>query len=47
MKKYLPWVLVFLPAFVFLRSLPFKFSGAEATQHIFGSGTWHRIVTPA
>ncbi len=41
MKKYLPWVLVAIPAFVFLQSLPFKFSGAVETLHIFDTlGAW-------
>lgn len=41
MKKYLPWVLVIIPVFVFLQSLPFKFSGAPETQYIFSTiGTW-------
>lgn len=41
MKKYLPWLLVALPAFVFLQSLPFKFSGAAETNYIFGTiGAW-------
>ncbi len=45
MKKYLPWILVIFPAFVFLQSLPFKFTGAEATQHIFGTiGAWFGSV---
>lgn len=41
MKKILPWILVLFPAFVFVQSLPFKFSGAPETQHIFGTiGSW-------
>ena len=41
MKKVLPWILVLFPAFVFVQSLPFKFTGAPETQHIFGTiGTW-------
>ncbi len=41
MKKYLPWLLVAVPVFVFVSSLPFKFSGAPDTQHIFGTiGEW-------
>lgn len=41
MKKYLPWVLVIIPVIVFLQSLPFKFSGAPETQHIFTTlGNW-------
>ena len=41
MKKYLPWLLVAVPAFVFLQSLPFKFSDAVETVYIFSTiGTW-------
>ena len=41
MKKILPWILVLFPAFVFVQSLPFKFTGAAETQHIFGTiGAW-------
>ena len=41
MKKYLPWILVAIPVFVFVSSLPFKFTGAADTQHIFGTiGQW-------
>ncbi len=41
MKKFLPWILVIIPVIVFLQSLPFKFSGAAETQHIFSTlGTW-------
>ena len=41
MKKYLPWILILIPVFVFLQSLPFKFSGAPETQHIFTTlGDW-------
>ena len=41
MKRFLPWILVLFPAFVFVQSLPFKFTGAEVTQHIFGTiGAW-------
>ena len=41
MKKYLPWILVAIPVFVFLQSLPFKFSGAVETVHIFSTiGAW-------
>lgn len=40
-KKLIPWLLVVFPAFVFLQSLPFKFTGATETQHIFGTiGAW-------
>lgn len=45
MKKLLPWLLVLFPAFVFVQSLPFKFTGAPETQHIFGTiGTWFGSV---
>ncbi len=45
MKKYLPWILVIFPAFVFLQSLPFKFTAAAPTQHIFGTiGAWFGTV---
>lgn len=41
MKKYLPWVLILVPVFVLLQSLPFKFSGAPETQYIFATiGAW-------
>lgn len=41
MKKYLPWLLVAVPALVFLQSLPFKFSGAAETIYIFDTiGAW-------
>ena len=41
MKKYLPWLLVAVPVFVFLQSLPFKFSGAQETIYIFDTiGAW-------
>lgn len=41
MKKFLPWILVLVPAFVFLQSLPFKFAGAAPTVHIFSTiGAW-------
>ena len=41
MKKYLPWLLVAVPVFVFLQSLPFKFSGAPETIYIFDTiGAW-------
>ena len=41
MKKYLPYVLVAVPVFVFLQSLPFKFSGAQETIYIFDTiGAW-------
>lgn len=45
MKKIVPWLLVIFPAFVFLQSLPFKFSGAPETQHIFGTiGAWFDAI---
>lgn len=35
------WVIVVWSSYVFLSSLPFKFTGHPATQHIFGTiGTW-------
>lgn len=41
MKKFLPWILALIPAFVFLQSLPFKFTGAAPTVHIFSTiGAW-------
>lgn len=41
MKKYLPWLLFLVPVFVFLQSLPFKFSGAPETLYIFDTiGEW-------
>ena len=41
MKKVLPWILAVIPALIFLQSLPFKFTGAVETQHIFGTiGAW-------
>ncbi len=41
MKKIVPWILVLFPAFVFVQSLPFKFTGAPETEHIFGTiGAW-------
>jgi hypothetical protein len=35
MKKYLPLALCIFIAFVFLQSLPFKFTNSLETQHIF------------
>ncbi|MGS2718890.1 hypothetical protein ACVBE9_12000 [Eionea flava] len=35
MKKYIPLALCIFIAFVFLQSLPFKFSNSLETQHIF------------
>ncbi|MEM8547919.1 MAG: hypothetical protein AAGF46_07125 [Pseudomonadota bacterium] len=41
MKKALPWILVLIPVVVFVQSLPFKFSGAVETVHIFTTiGAW-------
>ncbi|MEM7611194.1 MAG: DoxX family membrane protein [Pseudomonadota bacterium] len=41
MKKFLPLLLVIVPVFVFLQSLPFKFSGAAETVYIFDTiGAW-------
>lgn len=44
MKKVIPvlsWLIAGWMCFVFLSSLPYKFSRAEETQHIFGTiGTW-------
>lgn len=41
MKKFLPIALVAIPVFVFLQSLPFKFSGAAETIYIFDTiGAW-------
>jgi len=40
-KKYYTWILTLIPVFVFLQSLPFKFSGAIETQYIFTPlGDW-------
>lgn len=45
MKKYLPWVLILIPVFVLLQSLPFKFSGAKETQYIFTTiGDWFESI---
>ncbi len=45
MKKYFPWILVIIPVFVFLQSLPFKFSGAVETVHIFTTiGGWMNSI---
>lgn len=46
MKRYLtlPNILCVFIAFVFLQSLPFKFSNSLETQHIFGTlGEWSGI----
>ena len=44
MKKYFPLMLVIFIAFVFLQSLPFKFTNSLETQHIFGTlGEWSGI----
>lgn len=37
MKKWIPIVLSVFIAFVFVQSLPFKFSGSFETQHIFNT----------
>ncbi|MFT6189664.1 MAG: hypothetical protein ACJATV_001356 [Granulosicoccus sp.] len=37
MKKYIPLALCIFIAFVFLQSLPFKFTGSLETQHIFNT----------
>ena len=40
-KHHLIWVLVLIPVAVFLQSLPFKFTGAPETIHIFSTiGGW-------
>ncbi len=40
-SKYILWAMVAFVAFVFLQSLPYKFSGHEETQLIFSTiGTW-------
>ena len=45
MKKAVEWVLALFPAFVFGQSLPFKFTGAAETQHIFSTiGDWFGSV---
>ncbi len=45
MKKYAPWILVLIPVIVFLQSLPFKFSGAPETVHIFTTiGDWFNSI---
>jgi hypothetical protein len=41
MNRAVPWILVAIPAAVFLLFLPAKFSGAPETQHIFSTvGAW-------
>lgn len=41
MHRAIPWILAGVPAFVFLQSLPFKFTGHPHTEHIFGTiGQW-------
>lgn len=41
MKKLPKILLVLIPVFVFVQSLPFKFSGAKETVHIFDTiGAW-------
>ncbi len=38
---YFPWALIAIVAFIFLQSLPYKFSGHEETQIIFMTiGNW-------
>ncbi len=37
MKKWFPIILSIFVAFVFLQSLPFKFTNSLETQHIFGT----------
>ena len=40
-KKHLAWLLVAFPVFVFLQSIPFKFTGAAETIYIFDTiGAW-------
>jgi len=40
-RMILSWILVVIIVAVFLPSIPFKFSGAPETQHIFGTiGKW-------
>ncbi len=39
--RFLPWVLIAIVAFIFLQSLPYKFSGHEETKIIFMTiGEW-------
>lgn len=45
MKKYFPLALCLFIAFVFLQSLPFKFSNSLETQHIFQTlGEWSGLA---
>ncbi len=40
-REILSWICVLVITYVFLSSLPYKFSGAPETQHIFGTiGKW-------
>ncbi len=42
---YFPWALMIVVAFIFLQSLPFKFSGHEETQIIFMTiGEWMNSI---
>ena len=41
MKKFLPWILVAIPAIVFVIFLPAKFSGAPETNH------FRQVIRPA
>ncbi|MEM7363035.1 MAG: hypothetical protein AAF525_03370, partial [Pseudomonadota bacterium] len=41
LKRITPWVLVVVPAFIFVQSLFFKFSGSQETVIIFNTiGDW-------
>ena len=41
LKRTIPWVLVVVPAFIFVQSLFFKFSGSQETVIIFNTiGDW-------
>ena len=45
MKKYFPLALCIFIAFVFLQSLPFKFTNSLETQHIFQTlGEWSGLA---
>ncbi len=45
MKKYFPLALCIFIAFVFLQSLPFKFTNSLETQHIFSTlGEWSGLA---
>ncbi len=40
-SRFLPWILIAIVAFIFLQSLPYKFSGHEETKIIFMTiGEW-------